>query len=75
MIIIKASSIELCKLSVNQALDHPYLRNPAKPDVYKRMEEMIAHFKMVIDGLKPPVGEVYFPTEAAILILATSLAL
>ena len=46
-------------------VDHPYLRNPAKPDVYKRMEEMIAHFKMVIDGLKPPVGEVYFPTEAA----------
>lgn len=44
---------------------NPYLRNPAKPDVYSRMEEMIAHFKMVIDGLKPPVGEVYFPTEAA----------
>jgi len=26
---------------------------------------MIAHFKVFIDGLKPPVGEVYFPTEAA----------
>jgi len=29
------------------------------------MEEMIAHFKLMIDGLKPPVGEVYMPTEAA----------
>lgn len=44
---------------------NPYMRTPAKPDVYSRMEEMIAHFKMIIDGLKPPVGEVYFPTEAA----------
>ena len=46
-------------------VDNPFLRNPAKTDVYSRMEEMIAHFKLVIDGIKPPVGEVYFPTEAA----------
>ena len=46
-------------------VDNPFLRNPSKTDVYTRMEEMIAHFKLVIDGIKPPVGEIYFPTEAA----------
>jgi len=46
-------------------VNNPYMRVPSKEDVYSKMEEMIAHFKMVIDGLKPPVGEVYFPTEAA----------
>ena len=46
-------------------VNNPFLRNPSKTDVYTRMEEMIAHFKLMIDGLKPPVGEVYFPTEAA----------
>ncbi|HIF02857.1 MAG TPA: NADH dehydrogenase (quinone) subunit D [Nitrospinaceae bacterium] len=45
--------------------NNPYLRIPSKQDVYSQMEEMIAHFKVVIDGVKPPVGEVYFPTEAA----------
>ena len=45
--------------------DNPYLRIPSKQDVYSQMEEMIAHFKVVIDGVKPPVGEVYYPTEAA----------
>jgi NADH-quinone oxidoreductase subunit D len=46
-------------------VNNPYIRLPSKQDVYGKMEEMIAHFKMVIDGLKPPVGEVYFPSEAA----------
>ena len=46
-------------------VDNPYLRIPSKQDVYSQMEEMIAHFKVVIDGVKPPVGEVYFATEAA----------
>ena len=45
--------------------DNPYLRIPSKQDVYSQMEEMIAHFKVVIDGGKPPVGEVYYATEAA----------
>jgi NADH-quinone oxidoreductase subunit D len=61
--IIKQAMRDMPEGPIN--VSNPYLRNPAKPDVYARMEEMIAHFKMVIDGLKPPVGEVYFPTEAA----------
>jgi len=46
-------------------VDNPFLRPPSKVDVYSKMEEMIAHFKLIIDGVKPPVGEVYFPSEAA----------
>ncbi len=46
-------------------VDNPYMRQPSKQDVYSKMEEMIAHFKMTIEGLKPPVGEVYLATEAA----------
>ncbi len=61
--IIKQAMKDMPDGPINVA--NPYMRAPAKPDVYSRMEEMIAHFKMVIDGLKPPVGEVYFPTEAA----------
>jgi NADH-quinone oxidoreductase subunit D len=61
--IIKQAMKDMPEGPINVA--NPYMRAPAKPDVYSRMEEMIAHFKMVIDGLKPPVGEVYFPTEAA----------
>ena len=46
-------------------VDNPFLRPPSKVDVYSKMEEMIAHFKLMIDGVKPPIGEVYFPSEAA----------
>ncbi len=63
MRIIKQAMKDMPEGPINVA--NPYMRAPAKPDVYSRMEEMIAHFKMIIDGLKPPVGEVYFPTEAA----------
>jgi NADH-quinone oxidoreductase subunit D len=61
--IIKQAMKDMPEGPIN--VNNPYLRVPSKQDVYTRMEEMIAHFKMVIDGLKPPVGEVYFPTEAA----------
>ena len=61
--IIKQAMREMPEGPIN--VDNPYMRQPSKQDVYVRMEEMIAHFKMMIDGLKPPVGEVYFATEAA----------
>lgn len=61
--IIKQAMKEMPGGPIN--VNNPYLRPPSKQDVYTRMEEMIAHFKMFIGGLKPPVGEVYFPTEAA----------
>ena len=61
--IVKQCMKEMPEGPINVA--NPYMRTPAKSDVYERMEEMIAHFKMMIDGLKPPVGEAYMATEAA----------
>jgi NADH-quinone oxidoreductase subunit D len=61
--IIKQAMRDMPEGPINVA--NPYMRVPSKQDVYSQMEEMIAHFKMVIDGLKPPVGEVYMGTEAA----------
>ena len=61
--IIKQALKEMPDGPIN--VDNPYMRQPSKQDVYSKMEEMIAHFKMTIEGLKPPVGEVYMATEAA----------
>ena len=61
--IIKQAMREMPDGPIN--VDNPYMRQPSKQDVYSKMEEMIAHFKMTIEGLKPPVGEVYMATEAA----------
>jgi len=36
---------------------------PDKSDVYNTIEGTIAHFKLVMEGLKPPPGEVYSFTE------------
>jgi NADH-quinone oxidoreductase subunit D len=37
---------------------------PEKGDVYETIEGTIAHFKIVMEGIKPPAGEVYSCTEA-----------
>jgi NADH-quinone oxidoreductase subunit D len=37
---------------------------PSKADTYNTIEGMINHFKLVIDGICPPPGEVYSFTEA-----------
>jgi NADH-quinone oxidoreductase subunit D len=38
---------------------------PRKAETYNTIEDTIAHFKLVIDGVRPPAGEVYGYTEAA----------
>ena len=38
---------------------------PPKPQVYGTIEGVIAHFKLVMEGIKVPAGEVYSYTEAA----------
>ncbi len=40
---------------------------PAKEETYGNIEGLMNHFKMVMygHGIRPPVGEVYFPTEGA----------
>ncbi len=38
---------------------------PEKKDVYGNIEGLMNHFMLVINGLRPPAGEVYSATEAA----------
>jgi NADH-quinone oxidoreductase subunit D len=37
---------------------------PPKNDVYNSIEAMIAHFKLIMEGIQVPAGEVYSYTEA-----------
>ncbi len=58
---------------INQALDRlpdgpyhadaPHYYLPTKPDVYKNMEALIYHFKIVMGEIDAPVGEVYHAVE------------
>ena len=38
---------------------------PPKEAVYDSIEGLMAHFKLIMHGIRPPVGEVYSCTEAA----------
>ena len=44
-------------------VDDPRVILPEKADVYSTIEGTIAHFKLVMEGFKPPAGEVYAYTE------------
>ncbi len=44
-------------------LPHIYL--PKKENVYKSMEDLIYHFKIIMHGIEVPPGEHYFATEVA----------
>jgi NADH-quinone oxidoreductase subunit D len=44
-------------------IDDPIVALPAKREVYNSIEGMIAHFKLVMDGIKVPPGEAYSYTE------------
>ncbi len=46
------------------AVDDYRIVLPPKEKVYTEMEAMIFHFKLVIDGIKPPAGEIYQGIEA-----------
>lgn len=45
--------------------DIPHIYLPEKSKVYKNMEELIYHFKLIMHGIKVPKGEYYMATEAA----------
>jgi NADH-quinone oxidoreductase subunit D len=45
-------------------IDDPRVVLPEKSDVYATIEATIRHFKVVMEGLKLPAGEVYSYTEA-----------
>jgi NADH-quinone oxidoreductase subunit D len=46
------------------SVSDPRIMLPPKDEVYETIEGTIAHFKLVMEGLKPPKGEVYSFTEA-----------
>jgi len=61
---------------IRQAIDKPLpegpivaedrrVKLPDKTGVYTNIEDLMNHFKLIIDGIRPPAGEIYFPTEAA----------
>ncbi|MFH0903032.1 MAG: NADH-quinone oxidoreductase subunit D [Pseudomonadota bacterium] len=45
--------------------DEPQVVLPAKEETYNTIEGMIRHFKLIVDGIRVPPGEVYSYTEAA----------
>jgi NADH-quinone oxidoreductase subunit C/D len=44
-------------------IDNPYVALPPKEKVYNEMESLIYHFKLIMHGIQPPVGETYFQVE------------
>jgi NADH-quinone oxidoreductase subunit D len=47
------------------AIDDYHITMPPKEKVYTSMEELIYHFKLVMNGIKVPAGEYYSAVEAA----------
>ena len=47
------------------AIDDKSIVLPEKEDVYGNIEGLMNHFMLVIDGIKPPPGEVYGTVESA----------
>ena len=44
-------------------VNNPYVALPSKEKVYNEMESLIYHFKLIMHGIQPPVGETYFQVE------------
>lgn len=63
-------SMNILKQALQQIAPGPVVLNdpriilPPKQQVYNSIEGMIGHFKLVVDGIKVPAGEVYSYTEA-----------
>jgi NADH-quinone oxidoreductase subunit D len=62
-------SIQILKQALEQippgpvVIDDPRIVLPPKQEVYNSIEGMIGHFKLIVDGIKVPPGEVYSYTE------------
>jgi len=62
-------SIRILKQALDQiapgpvVIDDPRIVLPPKQAVYNTIEGMIGHFKLIVDGIKVPAGEVYSHTE------------
>lgn len=60
--IVKQAMSKLPEGPVN--LDLPKVMLPEKDTVYNTMEGLIHHFKLIVEGITAPCGEVYQGTEA-----------
>jgi len=60
--IVEQAMKKLPKGPIN--VDDKKVMLPPKDDVHTSMEALINHFKLVIEGIQPPAGEVYDATEA-----------
>ena len=63
-------SLRIIQQAINRGLppgpvivDNPYVALPPKSKVYNEMESLIYHFKLIMHGIQPPVGETYFQVE------------
>ena len=63
-------SLSILQQAINRGLppgpvlvDNPYVALPPKEKVYNEMESLIYHFKLIMHGIQPPVGETYFQVE------------
>ena len=46
-------------------VDDPHVALPSKEACYNQMESMIYHFKLIMDGIQVPAGEMYSMVEGA----------
>jgi NADH-quinone oxidoreductase subunit C/D len=46
-------------------VDDPHVALPPKEACYNQMESMIYHFKLIMDGIQVPAGEIYSMVEGA----------
>jgi NADH/F420H2 dehydrogenase subunit C len=64
-------SVRLVRMAIEGLPEGPVLVEdhgvalPPKREVYSNIEALIAHFKLVFEGVRPPVGEVYHFVEGA----------
>ncbi|HYV48892.1 MAG TPA: NADH dehydrogenase (quinone) subunit D [Myxococcaceae bacterium] len=73
--IVRIEELKQCDRMVRQALsmlppgpviiDDWRIVLPPKPEVYGTIEGVMAHFKLIMEGIQVPVGEIYDCTEAA----------
>jgi NADH-quinone oxidoreductase subunit C/D len=63
-------SMRILQQAINRGLpggpvmvDNPYVALPPKAKVYNEMESLIYHFKLIMHGIQPPVGEAYHKVE------------
>lgn len=73
--LVRIEELKQCDRLVRQALgkmapgpvilDDWRIVLPPKPEVYGTIEGVMAHFKLIMEGIQVPAGEIYDATEAA----------